>query len=149
MSGLIVYESELRKISNCSYKWNSNGFVMLEFDGRGSHFRLDLERQDGHARVYSGGDYKLIVNSIHLKDHISTTEDGDTTKWLYYYVAYEGAGVWNWSKDYMKTEDNRARTFKNSKAAKDDVDNGHQALTWLLGELGRVTNTTQGLGIEK
>ena len=147
MTGLIVYESELKKIDNCTFKWNPNGFILLEYDNRGSHYRLDLELQDGSKRVYGGGDYSYSISSIHLKDQLSVSPEAGVVYWLYYYVAYQGGGVWKWSKDYVKEENERTKQFRTHKSGSEDSENGHQALSWLLGELGRVTNTTQGIGV--
>ena len=147
MVGLIVYESELKNIANCTFKWNPNGFILLEYDNRGSHYRLDLDVQEGGRRVYGGGDYKYSVNSIHLKDQLDISSGEGVVFWLYYYVAYDGGGVWKWSRDYVKEENERSKQFRTHKTAGEDSDNGHQAIAWLLGELGRVTNTTQGIGV--
>ena len=146
--GLIVYESELKKIGG-RFRWNSNGFVLIEFgtDYR-NHFRLDLANQNGRGkRVYSGGDYSYELESIHLKRYLGTIagddEDETKTDWLYYYITYEGGGVWKWSRDYVKRESSPSGQFTRSKATDDEARNGHYELCDFLEDLGRVTNTSQ------
>lgn len=151
MTAFTVYESELKKL-NGRYRWNPNGFILVEF-GRSyeHHFRLDVERQDGGRRVYSGGDYKFLVSTIHLKELLYTNrkeEDDTETFWLYYYIAYEGGGVWKWSTDYVKQEDDRTGKSKRHATDKEDARNGHQQMAAFLEDLGRVTKTSQTLGID-
>lgn len=145
--GLIVYESELRRLGR--FRWNPNGFILIEFgQGGRSHFRLDLGNQGGRGkRVYAGGNYSFEVTSIHLKKYLGTDSDDAHTYWLYYYISYVGGGVWEWSKDYVKEEDNQTLKFRHMTAPADDAENGYTQMTDFLDDLGRQIGHTQSLSI--
>ncbi|MBR0671502.1 hypothetical protein [Neoroseomonas soli] len=143
--GLIVYERELKKLGG--FRWNPNGFVLIEFgpDNR-NHFRLDLANQNGRGkRVYSGGDYIYEVTSIHLKSFLGTGQDDTHTYWLYYYVAYVNAGVWKWTKDYVKDEITQTKNFTHMTAPEDDAQNGYVETSDFIEYLGKLVGSPQTL----
>lgn len=153
MAELVVFENELKHLRG-RFRYNSSGFILVEFgEGRRNHFRLDLTRwEKGGYQILAGSssEYKYAVKTIHLKQYLYTRdfEDDDSlTYWLYYYIAYQGQGIWKWSRDYVKEEEDRSGAFRHLTTQEGDQENGYSIIVDFLDDLGSVTGTSQKLSV--
>lgn len=101
MARIQLSERELKRVRDYNYKWNPNGFALMEFGTQyDDHIRLDLTPFENKSkRQYSGGEYNYLICEFHVKMEVGRRQ------YAYAFFNYSGGGIWTRYKSMFKDGD--------------------------------------------